>query len=162
MNLREYIEHEVKEAVRKLAVLKELLEAQGLKVQQNLSNTDDPFLYVHSTVKDLPFEGVRLYEIGKQLAFRVQKQADKHPHGKAYALPVEKIYEDLLSDEHGSTKNENELGEVLAKSIADEFRSFFQKSKDALNQLPPKSGPENIVFVRGLSSDYGQGNPNAV
>src|SRR4051812_22678628 len=99
-NFGDFCDKKKRESIRQLTTLKKLLENSGMKVVNFLESDGegDPFIFCMNPTKNGSFEGVRIYKIGDQLAFRVQKESDTHPYGSAYPLPVEEMFQDFLSD----------------------------------------------------------------
>jgi lipoate-protein ligase A len=103
-----------------------MFETNGLHVK-NYINDDEPYIYVLAPNKSLSFEGIRIYQIGGNIAFRVQREDTTHPYGKAYLLDVEDMFSDFMSE---NIKQE-EAGKKVIKSVVSEVKSFFEKSLSA-------------------------------
>ena len=130
----EFVDKRTRESKKQLDILKRVLEKGGMSVV-DFSEEEDPHLFLKGS-KNLSFEGVRIYKIGGEIVFRVQKEENTHPYGKAYSLQVEEMYDDILSDEMEErviiidTSNE----EVI-KSISEEMRKFFNRSDKAEKEI---------------------------
>ena len=99
----------------------------------DFSEEEDPHLFLKGS-KNLSFEGVRIYKIGGEIVFRVQKEENTHPYGTAYPIQVEEMYDDILSDE----MDEEKAGKEVIKSISEEMRKFLieaTKQKKKSGQL---------------------------
>jgi hypothetical protein len=129
-NFKEFVDKKGREALRQLKILQKLLEQKKLRVQ-NFLEEDDPYIFVSSPSKNLSFDGIRIYKIGDDLAFRVQKEATTHPYGKAYLLDVEDMFNDLISDK----KDEEAAGKEVVEAVAEQIVDFFKKSEKAEKEL---------------------------
>ena len=127
----EFIDKKGRETKHQLKTVRKLLEKGGFTVDEFLNDSTDPYIFVHANNEDLSFGGVRIYRIGEIMAYRVQKEAETHPYGRAYPLDVEGMFNDLMS-ETGSEKNS---GTKIIRGVVEEFKSFFVKSKDAEKEL---------------------------
>lgn len=131
----QFVDKKTREAIKQLSTLKRVLEHQGMKVSDFLEE-EDPYLFLKNEKGNLSFDGVRIYKIGNHMAFRVQKEEETHPYGKAYMLDLEEMFSDLVSD-----MNETRAGEVVMQTIKKEFEHFFAKSSEAEKEI--KSGEFN-------------------
>jgi hypothetical protein len=136
----EFIDKKEREAKKHLKIVKKLLESQGMKVSDHLK-ADDPYIFVFNPGQNVSFNGIRVYQIGSQLAFRIQKEENTHPFGRAYSLPVEDMFEDLMSDHH----KPEVAGKKVIQAVTEEVNNFFVKSAEAEKEL--------------LSSDFGGNDP---
>jgi len=109
-----------------LKLMKQILEKNNIKVFDHLDD-EDPYVYVESMEKGLSFGGVRIYSIGDELAFRVQKKEKTHPYGPAYSIDIQEIYTDLLDSKDVT---DDEIGVKLMKMISEGFKKFFTKSRE--------------------------------
>lgn len=156
MTFNEFIDHKNRDAIKHLNTIKKLLESQDVKVSSHL-NEVDPYIFVHNTGDRLSFQGIRIYQIGSQLAYRIQKEEKTHPFGKAYSLNLEEMYEDLLEDHPEPEK----AGKALIKSVVDEVKKFFEKNVIAEKELQSQSvgmGNNNqygAILIRNNPLDYG-------
>lgn len=129
-NFMEFVDKRKRDAKHHLDLIKKLLERGGMKVSSHL-NKDDSYIFVESPVKNLSFDGVRIYQIGDIIAYRVQKEEETHPFGRSYPLEIEEMFYDFLSDEESETK----AGELVAKTLIFELKNFFEKSEAAEKKL---------------------------
>jgi len=157
-NFGEFVDKKVRESVRQLELLKQALESNGMKVENFLktSGEDEPYIFCFSPSRNGSFDGVRIYKIGSNLAFRIQKENKTHPYGSAYPLPVEDMFQDFLSEED---VDQLKAGEKVIEAVSREVRSFFDKSVEAEkgenNDGIEKDGdPAGNVLVRTTGTDY--------
>jgi len=121
MKFSSFIDIKNKKIIKELKILEEVL-SKNFDIKSFLES-ESPYIYLKCTKQDVPFDGVRLYKIGSNWAYRVQNESDKEPYGKAYPLDIEKMFEDLIPD-----MSEEEAGESIAEALVDEFNKFFSKS----------------------------------
>ena len=154
----DFVDKKKRESIRQLRLLKQLLESSGMKVENFLSTEDDePYVFCYSPGETGSFDGIRIYKIGDQLAFRVQKENRTHPFGKAYSLPIEEMFHDFLSDDD---VDQSKAGKKVIESVAKEVRRFFDKSVEAERdernrELEDQGGDSHgNVLVRTTGTDY--------
>lgn len=146
----EFLDKKEREAKHQLKIIEKILGGHGFVVKDHISN-DDPYVFVYNPKKNTFFDGIRIYKVGNQLSFRVQKEEKTHPFGKAYPLAIEDMFTDLVSDfkpEHA--------GKKIIEAVVTEVKKFFLKSSEAEKDIRDKqfdSDPFGKVQVR--SSDYG-------
>lgn len=126
----EFVDKKKRESVKQLEILKKILEQGGMRVDNFISPDadDEPYIFCVSPTRNGSFDGVRIYKIGDQLAFRVQKENKTHPYGSAYPLPVEEMFNDFLSDEG---TDQRQAGKKVMEAVTKEIRRFFEKSIEA-------------------------------
>ena len=151
---KEFIDKKTRHAKKQLDTLYKIFEKEGMSVSNHLED-DDPYIFLSSPGSRLSFDGVRLYKIGNNIAFRVQKEIKTHPYGKAYSLDVEGMFDDLISD----NMDEEKAGKEVIKSVVEELRSFFNKSAEAEKELRDteveKSGdPLGKLVLRSTGTNY--------
>lgn len=144
----DYINRNVLGAKRKFKIISTILKQNKIKNKMFL-DVDDPFLFVYSTNPECDFEGVRIYSIGRNIAFKIQNRVDTHPYGKAYLLDFENIYNTFMS-EKGS--NEEKAGKKVIDILVDEMKKFFKMSADAQNKI--EKGNDNKLMLRSGGTDY--------
>lgn len=150
-NFREFATQKERDARKHLEIVKKMFEHAGMKVVDRLKMKEDPYIFIHSPEKNLSFEGVRVYQIGNTIAFRIQREADTHPYGKAYPLNIQAMFEDLLGED---LPDEKIAQEVMRQSIQ-EVKSFFEKSAEAEKSLDiKKSDPLSRILARSSGTDY--------
>lgn len=150
----EFIDRKTRRARKQLGTVQKILKRDGLTVMDFLED-EEPYIFLKNPGGSLSFDGIRIYKIGGDLAFRVQKEDKTHPYGKAYMLDVEGMYNDLLSDSMGEQK----AGEETIKAVTDELRKFFSKSSDAEKDLRSsefdmKGDPMGSLTVNPQGTDY--------
>lgn len=150
----EFIDKKKREAIRQLGLIKEMLERSGLDVENFLHTDDDSYIYCKNPTRNGSFDGVRIYKIGDQLAFRIQKESKTHPYGSAYPLPIEEMFHDLLSDNDDQMK----AGKKVIEAVEREIRKFFEKSIHAERDERSKSiegkDGSGSVLVKSTGTDY--------
>ena len=136
--------------------MKKLLENNGLKVESFIDNKDkrDPYIFCYNTNKESGFDGIRIYKIGSDLAFRIQKESKTHPYGAAYKLPIESMFNDFISDEGN---NETKAGQKIIESVGKEIKRFFERSleaeRDGRKQNIEQGAAGNVV-LKTTGTDY--------
>ena len=149
-----FIDKKQRDSLKHLKIIKKVFESQGMKCTDHLGN-DDPYVFLFAKDKDLNFEGIRIYKIGNQLAFRIQKEESTHPFGMAYPLDIEEMFNDLMSDEH----NPEKAGKAVIKSMINEVERFFKKTLEAENdlrssQFDNKDPNGNGIAIRNTVTDF--------
>lgn len=151
---KEFIGQKTRESKKQLKTVKKVLEKQGFTVDSFLDDEDDPYIYVRADSKDLSFEGVRIYKIADIMAYRVQKEKDTHPYGKAYELNLESLFNNLMAENGDEAKS----GQEVIKSVGEQFKKFFKNSMSAerdLRSLEVEQDPESGIAIRNTNLDYG-------
>lgn len=154
----EFVDKKKRESIKQLTILKNILEHNGMKVHNFLESDPDgePYIYCESPVKNGSFNGIRIYKIGDQLAFRVQKENKTHPYGSAYPLPIEEMFNDFMSDEG---TDQAKAGKKVMEAVSKEIRRFFEKSMEAEKYERDKSiesdreNGENVA-ISSTGTDY--------
>lgn len=152
LSFQMFIDKKEREAKKQLKIIEHILKSNGFKVNDHLDD-DDPYIFVKNPEKDTFFDGIRIYKIGSNISFRVQKQEKTEPFGKAYDLPIEEMFTDLISD-----YKPHEAGEKIIQAVTTEVKKFFVKSHQAEKELRDKEfdrGAEPFGKVVVRSSDYG-------
>lgn len=150
----EFVDGKQRETIKQLEIVKGILRRSGMQVASFVqSKHDDPYLFLYNSTGSTNF-GVRIYKIGEQLAYRIQRREKTHPYGQAYPLDIEAIWDDLKSE----GKKTQEVVEEIVKSVAEEFKDFFKQSDKAskeLRQSANSEGPLGTVQVAGnMGTDY--------
>ena len=153
-SFKEFIDKKTRDAKKQLQIVKRVLEKEGMSVVDFLED-EDPHIFLKNPGGRLSFDGVRIYKIGSNIAFRVQKEDKTHPYGKAYNLDVEDMFRDLLSDD----MNEEKAGLAVVQAVAHELRSFFDKSAMAekdqqAGDFDRQGDPLGRVMMRSTGTDY--------
>ncbi len=154
MEFKEFIDKKEREGKKHLKIVKKLLESGHLKVGDYLEE-DDPYIFLHTPAKTLSFDGIRIYKIGNQLAFRIQKEEKTHPFGKAYPMDIEEMFNDLLSDHH----KPEVAGKKVIESVINEVNKFFKKTAQAEKELRSREFDKSIdplgrLVVKSTGTDY--------
>ncbi len=150
----EFVDKKTRDAKKHLKIMKKMLEGSGLYVK-NYTSEDDPYIYVVAPSKSLSFDGIRVYQIGNGIAYRVQREDKTHPYGKAYLLDLEDMFADFMSD---NIKQE-EAGHKVIKTIISEVKLFFEKSLDAEKDIEQgdfeiDSDPLDRTAIPTTGTDY--------
>jgi len=150
-----FVDKKKRESIRQLELMKKILEQNNFKVKDFLNEQDsDPYIFCYNPLKNSSFEGIRVYKIGNELAFRIQKESQTHPYGSAYPLPVESMFNDFLTDSDG---DENEVSKQLIEAIGKEINNFFEKSskaEESSRKLSYNKDSVGSVLVRSTGTDY--------
>lgn len=153
----EFLDIKEREALKHLKIIKQILEDAGFKTKTFLKE-EDPYIYVQNTNNDGDFGGVRVYEIGDLIAYRVQNESKTEPYGKSYQLDIEGMFKDLLYDH----RNPEKAGKVLIKALVKEMKDFFIRSEEAQKSLMgydqdlSPNNPMNRILQRVTTGpDYG-------
>lgn len=125
----DFVDKKKRDALHQLSLIERLLKKQGLRVESYLKNNEDePYIFCYNPSRSASFDGIRIYKIASTIAFRIQKESETHPYGKAYNLPIEDMFQDFLQE--ANTK-EQEAGHKVIEAVANEIRKFFDKSAEA-------------------------------
>jgi len=144
----DYINRNALGAKRKLKIIHHILKLNKIKNKMFL-NVDDPFLFVYSTDPECDFEGIRIYSIGRSIAFKIQNRIDTHPYGKAYLLDFENIFNTFMSEKDA---DEEKAGGKVADTLVDEIKKFFKMSSNAQNKI--EKDDDNKLMARSGGTDY--------
>lgn len=152
----DFVDKKKRESIRQLKLMKQILEHKGLKVENFLESDQEhePYIFCYSPLRNSGFDGIRIYKIGSELAFRIQKESKTHPYGAAYSLPVESMFSDFLSDDG---VDESKAGHKIIEAVSKEIKKFFERSVEAEKednkmQLDQEYG--GGVLVRTTGTDY--------
>ena len=126
----EFLDKKARRSKHQLELVKQVFERHSMSVK-DFMNEEVPYIFLKNTVPNPSFDGIRIYKIGETMAFRVQKEADTHPYGRAYNLDIEAMYNDLLSDH----KHEEKAGKLVIQTLIKELKSFFEQSEKAEKDL---------------------------
>lgn len=159
-SFRDYMNVEDRKSLRQMNIIQSLLEKSGMKVTNFTESEDDqnPYLFVHNTAGNKFFDGIRIYTIGKKLAYRVQKEERTHPFGTAYPLKIEEMFNDLVSEEDIDQKK---AGEEIIEQLPKILQKFFERSaeaeKEIINQDIQDKSDDNAAGHRSTGgTDYSQ------
>ncbi len=127
----EFLDKKAREGKRQLGIISKVLSKGGLKVTDFVEKHEgEPYLFLHNPEGGSSFHGVRIYQIGDGIAFRVQREAKTHPYGTAYSLKIPDMFTDLVED-----MKEEEAGKKVMESICKEMRRFFVLSDKADSEI---------------------------
>lgn len=144
----EFVDRKKRETKDHLVLINKLFNKMKMK-SEPFFEENEPYVFLHSP-DDLSFGGIRIYEIGNKVVFRVQKENKTHPYGRAYLLDLQEMFNDYLS-EH---LKEEEAGKKVVESVVQEVANFFQKSKKAEEDLQTLDNGGKII-ASTVSTDYG-------
>lgn len=148
MRFSSFLNKKNNEIKEQLKVIKDVLQENGMKVEDFLQN-EHPYLFLKNTNNNLDFEGVRIYKVGSNLAYRIQKESKTEPYGSAYPLDVEEMFGDLITD-----MDEEKAAEKIKKALVAEFNNFFQKSEEAQEKINSAGvDAHNKIVIKGSSGD---------
>lgn len=148
----QFVDKKTREAKKQLTTLYRVLQSEGMQVANHLDD-EDPYIFLKHD-GNLSFDGVRIYKIGPHIAFRIQKEEETHPFGKAYLLDIEEMFSDLVSD-----MDDRKAGEEIIKTVKKEFDHFFNKSSQAEKEIKTgefnkNSDPDGKLTVSTYGADY--------
>jgi hypothetical protein len=144
----EFVDRKERESRRHLKITLKALKESGLHTYDHIDH-EDSYIFVKSSNKNLPFEGIRIYEIGNSLAYRVQKEKDTEPFGKAYELNLEEMFNDLM----GENMKKEQAGKEVIKGVNKEIKEFFSKSAKAQAAVE-EMGESKPLVVKTGGTDY--------
>lgn len=142
----EFVNRKQRTSKKHLSLVEKLLKKGGFETKSFLEE-DDPFIFV-KTNSELSFDGIRIYEIGDTLAYRIQKEMKTHPYGKAYELNLEDMFNDYMSE----NIKEEEAGKKVIESTIEEIKKFFKRSKNAEKDI--QNSDETNILMRAGGTDY--------
>ncbi len=128
MRFSSFLNKKNQEAKRQLEIIKDALSEGGVNVKEFLKK-EEPYLFVDDPEKEMDF-GIRIYKIGSNIAYRIQRESGTQPYGEAYPIDIEEYFSDLVSD-----LNEEEAAKKIKKAIVEEIKSFFEKSSEARDEI---------------------------
>lgn len=140
MRFSSFLNKKANEARKQLKIMKEILSESELKVK-DLLDADDPHLFVDDPDGEMGF-GIRIYKVGSEIAYRVQRRADTHPYGEAYPLNIESSFADLVSD-----MDEDDAADKIKRAVVEEVKAFFKKSAEARDELVASGSEEGLGRV---------------
>lgn len=144
----DYINRKLISSKRKLRIIHKILDQAKVKTKLFLKNTDEPHLFVYSTDNNCDFEGIRIYPIGRNLAFKIQNRSDTHPYGKAYLLDFENIYNTFMAEKDAE---EEKAGKKVIKYFVEEIMKFFKMSAEAQSNFDKS---DDKLMLRNSGTDY--------
>lgn len=150
----EFVNKRKRDGKRHLHILEQVFKRSQLNVKPFLDE-DNPYIYLISPDENADFGGVRVYQVGDTVAYRVQKRENTEPYGRPYLLDLEEMYEDFMMDDI----KEDEAAKRIVEAVADELKRFFRKSKEAENdfrdmQFDRQTDGMGKIILRPTGSDY--------
>lgn len=127
----EFIDKRTRQDRKHLRIIKKMLESHGIQVKSFLDEQDDPYIFAVAPNRSLSFDGIRIYKIGGNVAYRIQREEKTHPYGKAYPLKIEDMFEDFMSDDI----KQEEAGKRVINTVVSEVKAFFDKSLEAEKEV---------------------------
>jgi len=146
----EFVNRKQRETKKHLKIVEKMLKKGGLHVYSHLENEEQPYLFIKNTQNQLSFDGIRIYEIGEMVAYRVQKEEKTEPYGKAYALDVEDMYNDYLSDGY----SEKNAGKKVMHSVVEDIKRFFIKCHKAEEEMRYQGQDGTGLVIKTGGTDY--------
>jgi hypothetical protein len=151
----QFVDKKTRKAKKHLQMIEKILTKQGMTIKNHLDEGDEPFLFLVSPLNKVSFGGVRIYQTGESVVYRVQKEEKTHPYGRAYRLDIQEMYEDLISDQI----NEEQAAKEVMQAIIKELQQFFEKSYEAERELrvgdyDRDGDPLGRVVARSTGTDY--------
>lgn len=153
----EFIDKKTRESRKRLKLIEKILTQGGMTVRDHVEDRE-PYLFVFAPSKRVSFAGIRIYQIGESIAYRIQKEEKTHPYGKAYRLDISQMYDDLTSEEDITEKK---AAYDVIEALPKEIKKFFEESALAErqmrdNQFDQMGDPLSRVMVNTQGTDYSQ------
>ena len=146
---REFIDRRQREAKRHLKLVEQLLKKNGMETKSHLDD-DNPYIFVKIAKPKLSFDGIRIYEVGNMMAYRIQREEKTEPYGKAYMLNIEEMFNDFM----GENMEEEAAGKKVIENVAQEVKKFFEKSAEAEKELQSRQPENNGLILKTGGTDY--------
>lgn len=151
MKFSSFLDIKNRKTKKELSIIKEIL-SNSFTVEDFLDK-ENSYIYLRSN-EDSPFQGVRIYKIGSNFAYRIQNEKETEPYGKAYPLNLEEIFNDIIPD-----MSEEEAGEVIANALVEEFSNFFKKSLEIqkdfmIGKINKSDDPSSTIITSSNSGDF--------
>lgn len=148
----DFLDKKHRDMVHQLDLIKKVLDKHGMTTESFLHDEESPYIFCFSPSKGTSFDGIRLYKIGNEFAYRIQKEDKTHPYGKAYPLHIEEMFRDLLSEKDTDQKA---AGMKVIDLLGKQIKKFFEKSLEAEQEernVDNKSAGNVMVSTTG--TDY--------
>lgn len=146
----EFVDRKQREGKKHLKLIERLLRKGGMQVYAHLEDEEQPYVFVKAPNEKLSFDGIRVYEIGEMIAYRIQKEEKTHPFGKAYMLDIEDMFNDFMSE----NMEEEEAGQKVIESVVEELKKFFTKSSKAEQEMLDGGADGSGLVIKTGGSDY--------
>lgn len=147
----EFVDRKQRDAAKHLKLIEKLLRSNGITVGSHLEDKD-PYIFVKIPSNKLSFDGIRIYEVGDMIAYRVQKEERTHPYGKAYQLNLEEMFNDYMSE---NEMKEEEAGQHVIESVVRELKKFFVESEKAEADLQASGETDNNLMLKSGLTTFG-------
>jgi hypothetical protein len=156
----EYSYAKNKETKKRLLLVKKCLEKDGLKVE-DVTNDVKPYIFCFAPLKNLSFEGIRIFENGSTMSFQAAKKKTTLPYGLPREIPVNDMFYQISEFESDKMKASEELVKEIAKLV----RNFFKQSKVAEDDLMGKvidgtsgSDKAGAIVIRNMDANQSYSN----
>jgi hypothetical protein len=146
----EFVDRKQREGKKHLKLIERLLRKGGMQVYAHLEDEEQPYVFVKAPNEKLSFDGIRVYEIGEMIAYRIQKEEKTHPFGKAYMLDIEDMFNDFMSE----NMEEEEAGHKVIESVVEELKKFFTKSGKAEQEMRDGGADGSGLIIKTGGNDY--------
>lgn len=147
----EFLTRKQREGKKHLKLIERLLRKGGMQIYSHLEDDEEqPYIFVKAPGEKLSFDGIRIYEIGEMIAYRIQKEEKTHPFGKAYMLDVEDMFNDFMSE----NMKEEEAGNKVIESVVEELKKFFSKSEKAEQEMKNNVSDGSGLIIKTGGNDY--------
>jgi hypothetical protein len=146
----EFVDRKQREGKKHLKLIERLLRKGGMQVFAHLEDEEQPYVFVKAPNEKLSFDGIRVYEIGEMIAYRIQKEEKTHPFGKAYMLDIEDMFNDFMSE----NMEEEEAGQKVIESVVEELKKFFTKSGKAEQEMRDSGADGSGLIIKTGGNDY--------
>lgn len=146
----EFVDRKQREGKKHLKLIERLLRKGGMQVYAHLEDEEQPYVFVKAPNEKLSFDGIRVYEIGEMIAYRIQKEEKTHPFGKAYMLDIEDMFNDFMSE----NMEEEEAGQKVIESVVEELKKFFIKSGKAEQEMRDSGADGSGLIIKTGGNDY--------
>lgn len=146
----EFVERKERESLRHLKLLSKMLK-NDFAIEEFLQNNKDPYIFVKvpSQYKSMSFKGVRIYEIGDCMAYRIQQESETEPYGTAYAIKIQEMFNDFMTD-----MEEEKVLDEIKKQIVNEIKNFFAKTSKAEDEMINKGMDQQNYIMKAGGTDY--------
>ena len=147
----EFVERKERESLKHLKLISKMLK-NDFVVEEFLSNSKEPYIFINvpSNQKSLSFKGVRIYEIGNFMAYRIQQESETQPYGKAYQIDINEMFNDFMTD----MDSEEKVLEEIKNQIVNELKNFFSNSAKAEDEMINKGMDHQNVIMKAGGTDY--------
>ena len=152
----EYSYAQKKESKMRLKLIKKCLEKDGLKVD-DMTEDVKPYIFCYTPLKNLSFDGIRIFENGSTMSFQTSKKKETLPYGVAREMPVNELFYQICEFQPDKDKATEELVKEISKMV----RTFFKQSKEAEDELMGRSidgqtggDKAGAIVVRNTGTDY--------